>query len=212
MFPWRLFLAVVTVAALVLSVQAQSAATSDFVIQGISTAFVDSPSITSNYQKRASGGGRSAQWLEVEVTYSWSPKDKTQLMLEAYDVKFFVLIKNGAVSPNKKDTLLTGTSSHVLLTPGRDKRAVMFVSPQQLTKLFGGGRIPPVATQVVSGVGIEIAVGGTKMAEKTDKGQGAWWSDAKTTAAFEKADGILLDKAKTPFAPLAYDYHEPLKQ
>jgi len=211
MFPWRFFLTVVAVAALVLSVQAQSSATSDFVIQGISAAFVNSPNINSDYQKRSSGGGRAAQWLEIEVTYTWNPKDKTQTMLDAYDVKYFVLIKNAALSPNKKDTLLTGVSSHTMLTPGRDKRSVMFVSPQQLTKLFGG-RVPSVVTQAVAGVGIEIAVGGTKMAEKGDKGTGAWWSDPATIANYEKADGVLLDKSKTPFASLAYDYHELLKQ
>ena len=201
----------VTVAALVLSVQAQqSSATSDFVIQGISTAFVKSPNINSDYQK-GSGSARPGQWLEVEVTYTWNPKDKAMTMLDAYDVKYFVLLKTAAVSESKKDTLLTGSASHVMLTPGRDKRSVMFVSPQQLYKLFGG-RVPASVQQVVSGVGIEIAVGGTKMAEKADKGTGAWWSDAKTTAAFEKKDGALLEKAKTPFAVLAYDYHEPLKQ
>lgn len=200
----------VSVAAFVLQVQAQSGSTqSEFAIQGISTQLVNSPNINSDYQRRASG--RPGQWLEIEVTFAWNPRDRAQTVLEAYDVRYFVLLRNSSASPDKKDTLLAGTASHVLLFPGRDKKSVMFVSPQQLLKLFGG-RIPSSMQQVVAGVGIEIAVSGQVVAEHTNRGQGAWWRDAAATAGFNRDDGILLDKSRTPFAHLVYDYHEPLKQ
>ena len=200
----------VSVAAFILPVQAQSgSAQSEFAIQGITTQFVNSPNINSDYQRRTSG--RSGQWLEIEVTFAWAPRDKAQTTVDAYDVRYFVLLKNASASPDKKDTLLAGTASHVQLSPGRDKRSVMFVSPQQLSKLFGG-RVPSSPQQAVAGVGVEIAVSGQMVVEHTNRGQGAWWRDAAATAGFNRNDGVLLDKSRTPFAPLAYDYHEPLKQ
>ena len=180
-------------------------ADSDFVIGKIDTNFQNSPNIPGgSYNKQ--GGGRPSPWLEIEVPFNWAPKDAQEKTLDSYTVNYYVLIKNTKQDP--KGTLLTGSVAHCDLVVTRDmKRSVMYVAPSSLSKLFEG-KTPTVLSQVVAGVGVEISVGGTVAAEATTSGKPGWWNDS---SAYTVASGVLVDKSKTPFAPLAWDYYEPIK-
>ena len=47
---------------------------------------------------------------------------------------------------------------------------------------------------------------GQIVAEKDLKGTGEWWTQ------FQQINGYLLNKNETPFAPLYWDYYEPVKK
>ncbi len=174
-------------------------------IQTIETAFQDTPDLkASGYDKRARGGGSKAgQWLEVEGTFDWTPRNPEPKYLDDLEVNYFILLTN-KTRENPKGTLLSGSVAHVHTPQGKGMRSVAYVEPRVLERLFDG-KLPVNVRQAVAGVGVTITRGGTVVAEKTTQGRGQWWTD------FEAESGMVLNKSQTPFAHLAWDYHEPVK-
>ncbi|GAB4171311.1 MAG: hypothetical protein Fur0032_10480 [Terrimicrobiaceae bacterium] len=174
----------------------------EFRISKIDVAFQDTPDIGgSGYGKRVRKAGT---WLEVETTFDWIPSKPDQKFLDELTVNYFILLKN-PTADSPKGTLLTGSANHVLVSAGKDKKSVVYVAPRVLEKLFDG-KLPGTVGAAVAGVGVEIRRGGEVVAEQTTQGRGAWWREG-----FEPVSGMVLDKSKTPFAHMAWDYHEPLK-
>ena len=180
---------------------AQTAPNTEFQIKSVDLELQDTPSLSGGYQKR--GSNKPGKWLEVEVTFDWQPRDPQVKYLDAVTVNYFVLLDNKS-RENPQGTLLSGTVEHVDVAPGRGLKSVMFVAPRALDRLFEG-RVPGTAKQTVAGVGITISAEGQEVAQYTTAGKGTWWSQ------LEQVGDRLLTKVQTPFAHLAWDYHEPVK-
>jgi hypothetical protein len=177
----------------------------EFQIQSIDTAFQSTPDLkASGYDKKARGGSSKAgKWLEVEVTFDWTPRKPEPKYLDDLEVNTFILLSN-KTRENPKGTLLTGSVAHVHTPQGKGMHSVVYVEPRALERLFDG-KLPVNVRQAVEGVGVTITRGGTVVAEKTTQGRGQWWTE------FEGVSGMVLNKSQTPFAHLAWDYHEPVK-
>jgi len=206
--------AFVMLASLPLAAQQEAAPpppNTEFTITKIDTAFQNSPGTSgSGYDKRVRDTG---QWLEVEVTFNWQPRVLEPKYLDDLTISYFVLLKN----PSKESpagTLLVGKVEHINVAQGKDLKSVMYVSPKSLQRLFDG-KIPVNVKQTVAGAGAELLLGGAVVAGFATDGRGAdkarpwaWW-DAEMFK--DKKSGVLLNKLETPFAPLAWDYHEEIK-
>jgi len=195
----------------------------EFRITKIETAFQKTPDFTgTGYSKKSRA--KAGEWLEIEVNFEWDgparpdPTDPKAKYTDDLTVNYYVLLNNkSALYP--KPVLLTGSVSHVLVGPAplKEARSVIFVSPKDLG-IFFGGRVPATPNAAVAGVGATISVGGKIVAANTTKGsmnpknptQG-WWDEPSAEAELTKVSGVLLDKSQTPFAPLAWDYHEQIK-
>lgn len=184
----------------------------EFRITKLETSLVDSPNFSvPGYDKRVR---RPGKWLEIEVTFDWQPSRATESKyLDDLTVSYFVLLNNKS-REFPKGTLLTGSVSHMSVSQGKDMKSVMYVAPKTLERFFDG-KLPVNASQAVLGLGAEISVGGKVVAGFTTSGRGpdkerpwAWWDDESFK---EKTSGALLNKNETPFASLAYDYHEVIK-
>lgn len=183
----------------------------EFRITSIDVSLVDSPNFNvSGYDKRVR---RPGKWLEIEVAFDWQPRLPEPKYLDDLTVTYFVWLNNKSREfPN--GALLTGSVTHMSVSQGKGMRSVMYIAPKTLERFFDG-KLPVNASQALQGVGAEISVGGNVVAGFTPSGRGpererpwAWW-DAEMFK--DKISGALLNKSETPFAVLAYDYHEVVK-
>jgi len=187
----------------------QAAEDAGFRITGIETEFVQTPNFSgSGYTKKSRG--KRGEWLEVEVSFDWQPalRREEPIKPEAVKVNYYLLINNKPNAAFPKPILLQGAAEHIKVFPGKSLRSVAFVSPRDLRYIFQE-KVPSTARAAVAGVGVTIEFGGKVVAADTTKGRGTWWADQADQ--FQQMAGVLVDKSKTPFAPLAADYHEPLK-
>ena len=129
------------------------------------------------------------RWLEVEVEFTAAPEFTDELTF-----KYFVLL-NGR--------LLTGEVHHINIAAGRERRSVMYVSPQTLARFMGNRALTPnsvqnIAVQIVqqSAVKDEISI---------VRSQPQW------QAGLPQVPGSVLNKNETPFAPLYWDRYEQIK-
>lgn len=220
----QIALAALSAAALCLPSFAQDASpNTEFRITKIEPAFQPTPDYSgAGYSKKSRG--KPSEWLEIEVTFEWAgpknpdPADPKAKYTDDVAVNYFVLLNNK--SPlYPKPVLLTGTVNLAKVGPAplKEARSVMFVSPKDLDILFGG-RVPGTPSAAVAGIGVSISSGGKVVAAHTTKGsmdprnptQG-WWDLPSADTDLLKVPGVLLDKTQTPFAPLAWDYHELVK-
>lgn len=183
---------------------AQQSSASDFKISKIEIAFAASPGYGgSGYDKRVQ---RPGQWLEVEAIFDWLPRTPEPKYLDDLTVNYYVLLNNkGRLKDSPEGTLLTGTVNHTSVAIGKDLKSVIYLPPRALERLFDG-KIPGTAKAAVAGVGVTLTQGGQVVAELTTSGKGQWWAQMKGVS------GYLLAKPDTPFAPLAWDYFEPVKK
>ncbi|MDX2080405.1 MAG: Amuc_1102 family pilus-like protein [Terrimicrobiaceae bacterium] len=187
---------------------AQTALNTTVAVSKIEAAFVDSPKI-GGYSKK--GGGKAGQWLEVEATFERAARPTDPKFLEELTFNYFILLKNEAVTEDRKPTMLTGSVTHVDIPGEKDLKSVVFVAPRTLLRLFDG-KLPVNAQQAVVDVGVTVsgkdgllAIASMKSPIRGDKG---WWDNAELYTA---TPGLILNKTETPFASLEWDYHEPVK-
>ena len=83
----------------------------------------------------------------------------------------------------------------------RENHLLMYVSPQSLFRLLE----KDFAAADVVGWGIEIYHAGALAGWESSQPGKRWWADA-AAANMVAMDGVLLPKAKTPFAPMWGDY------
>jgi len=187
---------------------------SEIVIKKIVPTFVESPKIASVGDSKPTPGPQP-KWLEIEVTFD--RKAKVPKFAGELTFQYYILLTNDSglsdngIS-NKKPTLLTGAVTHVNTPEENGLHAVAFVSPRTLAKLFDG-KVPvsvPLALidcgVTVSGKEGILAISSFKT--KDIKGDKGWWDNP---AAYSSVPDLVLNKDQTPFAPLAWDYFEPVK-
>lgn len=218
MRPSSLFtvLIAVTATALVLPARSQSVpVNTEIQIQDLKPNFVESPKITAaGYSKRSQG--RSGQWLEIEVTFERNSSPKTPKFSGDLVFNYYLLLKNEGQTEDRKPTMLTGSVTHVHVPQEKGLHTVAYVSPRTLAKFFDG-KVPVNAQQTLLSVGLEVKGDGGLLAIKTWQGQlggtaqapVGWWTDS--AAKYTAVPGFILGKDKTPFAPLEWDYYEPVK-
>jgi hypothetical protein len=146
---------------------------------------------------------KNKDWLEVEVSFEWQPRDQKPEFLDELTFNYFILLNNKS-RENPGGTLLTGTVTHVAIPQAKGLNSVMYVSPRTLERFFAG-KIPATASSAITDVGVIITKQGQTVAEASWKGRGQWWS------ALQQVSGYVLNKNDTPFAPLAWDYYEAIK-
>lgn len=181
--------------------------TAAYKIQKIEAALIDSPDITvGNYRKQTKS---KSKWLEVDLSFDRADRNDKSFSGDVV-INYYILLNNAAAQPDGKPTLLTGSITHAGIPVGKQLHAAAFVSPQSLQKLFGG-KIPATISQAIIDLGATITANGNIVSIFTLKGSVAgdkgWWdtgSDKMTTTT-----GLVLEKEKTPFGPLSWDYYLP---
>jgi len=190
----------------------QAPVNTEILIQKIEPTFVESPKIASGYSKKSPG--RPLKWLEVEVLFDRNAK--IPKFADELTFQYYILLKNERATEDRKPTLLTGSVTHVLTPQEKGLHAVVYASPRTLAKFFDG-KDPVNVQQAVEDVGVEVKGGGALLAIKTWKGQlggtvqapVGWWTAG--AQSYSSVPGFILNKNETPFAPLEWDYFEPVK-
>jgi len=181
---------------------AQAGINQEFKIDEITPSFVNTPdyNLGSGPSKRT----QSAEWLEVEVEFSWEPSQQPEIpYVDELTIKYYILLNNKS-KEYPQGALLVGEVTHVNVPVGKERRSVMYVSPRTLERFFGG-RAPNTVNQAIQAVGIEITGRGQIVAQNATKGNEPWWQ------TLQQIQGEVLDKNNSPFAPLFWDYYEPIK-
>jgi hypothetical protein len=126
------------------------------------------------------------KWLEFEISYDVSAEEIDELTF-----KFTALVEG---------KLLDGEVTYVNISKGKDKYAVMYISPKSLEKLTGG---KPFTGAGLGNVWVEVNRQGQVLAREQLK------PGAQPNVA--RVNGMILNKSQTPFAPLFYDRYEEIK-
>lgn len=139
-------------------------------------------SIKSGPEKRS----KSGDWLEIEVEFETKAEEIDEITLQ-YTVMF-------------ENKLLDGQVTHVTIPKGREHYSVMYVSPRALEKLTGGKAVTAGNVQ-------NVWVVASKQGQILDQ------AAIKNIAIpnLPHINGLILNKAETPFAPLYFDRYEAIK-
>ena len=175
----------------------------EFNIVKISPDLVTTPEYSFNYGPKNKKVARNKDFLEVEVSFDWQPKNAKPEFLDELTFNYYILLNNKN-RENPKGTLLTGSVTHIAIPQAKAMNSVMYISPRTLERFFEG-KSPTTASAAVIDVGVTITKQGQLVAEASWKGRGQWWSE------LQQVSGYVLNKSETPFAPLAWDYYEAIK-
>ena len=182
----------------------QAQVNSEFQITKIDPSLPTTPQITFNGTDKSVPGG-AKKWLSVEVTFTWKPRMATDKFSDDLVFNYYVLLANKSQTA-PQGTLLSGQVTHTAVPANTsDLKSVMYVSPRAMERFFAG-KIPSSSDSAVTDIGVTITRQGQIVAQKSLKGSGIWWPQ------FQQTSGFLLDKDSTPFAPLFWDYYEPVKK
>jgi hypothetical protein len=194
---------------------AQAQVNTEFSIKKIDPSLVETPQISAgSYRKQQSGAARPIPWLEVDVNFERNEVSKqASKFTDDLVVNFYILLNNAALTEDKIPTLLSGSTTISDVPYGKGFHAAAFVAPQSLARYFDG-KAPINIQQAVIDVGVTIssgsdlaAISSLKNTDVAKQGKG-WW---ETESGMTKVSGRVLEKAQTPFAPLAWDYYLPSK-
>lgn len=132
------------------------------------------------------GMARQTAWWRVVVEYDTQPD-----WIDELEFTYYAYMRDQ--SNKGAETMFRGTVTYVNVAKGRHL-SDMFLHPSTLARL---GRVEQVAV-VVKAKGAVVA---TESTAKTPN----WWD------RFSPVDGVLLNRAQTPFAFLDYDQYEAIK-
>lgn len=143
------------------------------------------------------------EWLEIEVELDVKTLAKSGY-IDQLDAEFYVGVKD-ANAPDKP-VLMTGKFSFTDIRATEEKAWLSaYVSPATLAKATGNrkpGKGDIVAVAVtVSGSGLQKPLSESVGVSMKREGEQQWWQDAR----FNRQDGAILPKTKTPFAFLWTD-------
>lgn len=181
----------------------------EFYVAKITPQLVTTPEYNFTLGPKGKRTTKNKDWLEVEVSFDWQPRDRKEMFTDDVTIDYFVLLNN-ATRENPQGTLLTGAVSHVAIAAGKGMNSVMYVSPRSLERFFDG-KAPGTVNAAIKDVGIVIKQKGQPVAQSalfSKIGTGTpWW----TADGFAPTAGFVLNKNETPFAPLLWDYYEAVK-
>jgi len=179
------------------------AADRDFAIAKITPDLVITPEYNVNFGPKNKRVAKNKEFLEVEVSFDWQPKDKDAKFLDEITLNYYILLNNKN-RENPDGTLLAGSVTHVAIPAAKALNSVMYISPRTVERFFDG-KMPTSASAAVTDIGVTITKQGQLVAEGSWKGRGQWWG------SMQQVNGYVLNKNETPFAPLAWDYYEAIK-
>lgn len=175
----------------------------EFAIVKVTPDLVATPEYNVNFGPKNKRITKNKDFLEVEVTFDWQPKDRNAKFLDEVTINYYILLNNKS-RENKDGTLLIGSVTHVAIPNAKALNSVMYVSPRTLERFFDG-KVPTSASAAVADIGVTITKQGQLVAEYVWKGRGQWWN------SMQQVNGYVLNKNETPFAPLVWDYYEAIK-
>lgn len=174
---------------------------SEFKITKVESNFIPSPNYSGpRYDKR---GPKAKDWLEVDVTFDWSPRAKEPMYTDEAMFNYYILLKNKSKEA-PEGTLLTGSVTHISIPQGKNMHSVVYISPRTLERFFSG-KMPVNAGAAVAAAAVTISNQGAVVAEDRGGFDPLWWTK------FQQTPGFVLNKNQTPFAPLQWDYYEAIK-
>jgi hypothetical protein len=126
------------------------------------------------------------KWIEIEISYDVLAEEIDEL-----NFKFTAQIEG---------KLLDGDVTYVNITKGKEKFAVVYISPKSIDKLTKG---KPLTGASIGNVWVEVNRQGQVLGkESKEKG---------VPPNAVHVAGMILNKSLTPFAPLYYDRYEEIK-
>lgn len=135
---------------------------------------------------RTQSSARQPDWWRVVVDFETAPD-----WLDELEFTYYVYMKDQ--SNRGAEVMFRGTVTYVNIAKGRHQ-SDMFLHPSTMARL---GTVEQVAVVVKS----RGAVVGTESTAKTPN----WWE------RFSPMDGVLLNRAQTPFALIDYDSYNAIK-
>jgi len=173
-----------------------------FQIRDLKADFLATPTIDTAMRTKTSR--RRTNWLEVEGSFSWQPRTKEEQadpFLDEITAEFHVLLETR--TPVRSWALLNGTTTMQHVGAGNAINVAMYVSPRVMERLFGG-RVPPNANAAVNNIALVLSRGGQVVSQRMLKGTEEFWKNPQ----LEVIPDMMMRKAETPFAHLAWDYFE----
>jgi hypothetical protein len=142
-------------------------------------------------------------WLEIEVDceaeLAKDAKDKSQKTYAEVTFKYYAYL-SGNPDP-KKNRVVTGEVVHTNVPIKEAIHSVMYITPSTILGITEG---KPVNPTMIKATGVEVFIGGELVGRKTSEaGNKEWWKGT----GLPPQEAAMLDKSKTPFAPLWFDYH-----
>ena len=141
-------------------------------------------------------------WLEIEVDceakLSKTDKEKDRKAYNEVTFKYYAYL-SGNPDP-KKNRVLTGEVVHTNVAIKEKLHSVMYVTPDVILKITEG---KPVTPTMVKAWGVAVFMNGEEVGRKSSEANAEWWKKE----GLPTQEAALLDKTKTPFAPLWWDYH-----
>lgn len=182
---------------------------SEAAISKVEAQLVMAPAV--NYSGAPAKVVQPKKWMEIETTFAWQPLGGTDPYTDDLTVNYYVLLNNisiqypqGALLTGQ--TTLSGVPARSLDPKNGELKTVIYLSPRNLERLFGG-KAPSDIGSAVKDIGVTISKQGQVIASKSWRSQsGNWWPQ------FQQTSGYLMNKPETPFAPLNWDYYEAVKK
>lgn len=177
----------------------------EFQITKIEPSMPSTPAISSDAAPKPTGMPK--KWLVVDVSFNWKPRLATEKYADDVVVNYYILLANKSIA-FPQGTLLTGQVTHTAIPANSqtELRSAIFAAPRTLERFFEGK--PPTSKETaIIDIGVTISRQGQIVASKSLKSTtGEWWPQ------YPQTPGYLLNKNETPFAPLYWDYYEPIKK
>lgn len=142
-------------------------------------------------------------WLEIEVDceaeLAKDAKNKSQKTYPEVTFKYYAYL-SGNPDP-KKNRVVTGEVTHTNVPIKEAIHSVMYISPSTILGITEGKQA--VIPGMIKAKGVEVFIGGELVGRNSSEGNKEWWK----AAGLPPQEAAMLDKSKTPFAPLWFDYH-----
>ncbi|MFV0336984.1 MAG: Amuc_1102 family pilus-like protein [Chthoniobacterales bacterium] len=117
------------------SLYAQGALNTEFAVLKIEPNLIKTPDYS--YSLGPKGKKTAAKdWLEVDVTFGWAPKQKQAVpFADELTFTYYILLNNKS-KEFPQGTLLVGQVTHVAIPIGTDMHSAAYVSPRKLERFF----------------------------------------------------------------------------
>lgn len=159
-------------------------------IDGIgNNGLVQTPEYSTSVNEPKYTGAGDKQWARVTVYFDTEPE-----WIDELTFKFYVLVRNAKTT---QSTLFSGSVTFVDVSKGRLHPATMYLTPATVQRY---GQVEAVAVEVVSGGEVVES-----LAVPDQPAQ--WWRSPK----LKVKEGLLLNRAQTPFALINIDSYPPVK-
>ncbi|MEM7013701.1 MAG: Amuc_1102 family pilus-like protein, partial [Verrucomicrobiota bacterium] len=144
------------------------------------------------------------EWLEVELAFEIEVDREAPIRLaDNVLFKYYIAIQGAG----DVRYLLTQNVTYENVPEKEEMYAAVYVSPWSLARFMG--KIDDFKESDILGVGVEVLFNGEKKGMESSAG-GEFWNNASIN--FQRPQGMIMVKEKTPFAYMWIDRHAQAKQ